>query len=91
MGRADVEVLDVVALLEVHAHDAHPAAPLLAIGRQRQPLHVAGVRDRDDHLLVGDHVLDVDVALGEGDLAAALVAVASRDLAEFVLDEAIDP
>ena len=37
-----------------------------------------------DHLLVGDHVLDVDVALGEGDLGAALVAVALGDLAELL-------
>jgi hypothetical protein len=62
--RADEEVLDVVAVLHVHAGHADAAAALLAVGRQRQGLDVAGLRDRDDHLLVGDQVLDVDLVLG---------------------------
>ena len=42
--RADEEVLDVVALLHVHPDHADAAAVLLAVGRERQPLDVAGVR-----------------------------------------------
>ena len=91
VGRADVQVLDVVALLHVHPHHADAAAVLLAVGDQRQALDVAGVGDRDHHLLVGDHVLDVHVALEVGDLGAALVAVALVDLVELVDDQRVDP
>ena len=89
--RADVQVLDVVALLEVHPHHPDAAAALLAVGGQRQALHVAGVGDRDHHLLVGDHVLDVHVALEVGDLGAPLVAVALLELVELLDDDAVDP
>ena len=86
--RADEEVLDVVLVLHVHAGDADAAALLLAVGGERQRLDVAGLRDRDDHLLVGDQVLDVHVVLGEGDLGAPLVAVALLDLEQLLLDQA---
>ena len=49
------------------------------------------MRDRDDHLLVGDQVLDVDVVLGVGDLRAPLVAVAVADLEQLLLDQAHHP
>ena len=41
--RGDEEVLDVVLFLEVHAGHAVAAAPLLAVGGDRQPLDVAGL------------------------------------------------
>ena len=63
MRRAHEEVLDEVAVLHVHPRHAAAAALLLAVGRERQRLDVAGLRDRDDHLLVGDQVLDVDLVL----------------------------
>ena len=88
MRRADEQVLDEVAVLHVHAADAAAAAVLLAVGVQRQRLDVAGVGDRDHHLLVGDQVLDVDVALGVDDLGAALVAEALADLEQLLLDRA---
>ena len=73
-------MLDEVAVLHVHPGDAAPAALLLAVGRQRQRLDVAGLGDRDHHLLVGDQVLDVDLVLGVADLGAPLVAEALADL-----------
>ena len=90
MRRAHEEVLDVVVFLEVHPDDPDAAATLLAVGRQRQRLDVAGVRDRDDHLLVGDQVLDVEVVLARRDHRAALVAVALGDLAQLLLDQRED-
>jgi hypothetical protein len=83
-------VLDVVVFLEVHPDDADAAATLLAVGRQRQRLDVPGVRDRDDHLLVGDQVLDVEVVLTRRDHRAALVAVALGDLGQLLLDQRQD-
>ena len=90
MRRAHEEVLDVVVLLEVHAGDADTAAALLAVGGERQRLDVARARDRDDHLLVRDQVLDVEVVLGRRDDRAALVAVALGDLEQLLLDQAED-
>ena len=87
VGRADEQVLDEVAVLHVHAADAAAAAVLLAVGVQRQRLDVAGVGDRDHHLLVGDQVLDVDLALGVDDLGAPLVAEALADLEQLLLDD----
>ena len=91
MGRADVEVGDVVVLLHVHPHHPDAAAVLLAVGRERQSLDVAGGGQRDHHLLVGDHVLDPDVALEVGDFGAALVAVGLDDLGQLLLDQAQHP
>jgi hypothetical protein len=88
--RADEQVLDVVVFLEVHAGDANPATALLAVGGQRQRLDVARVRDRDDHLLVGDQILDVEVVLARGDHRAPLIAVALADLRQLLLDQRED-
>ena len=74
VGRRDDEVLDVVLVLQLHAHDADAAAPLLAVGRHRQALDVARARDRDDHVLLGDQVLELEIALGGDDLRAPVVA-----------------
>ena len=87
MRRAHEEVLDVVAVLHVHPGHADAPALLLAVRRQRQGLDVAGLRDRDDHLLVGDQVLDVDLVLGGRDLRAPLVGEALGDLQELLLDD----
>ena len=76
----DEQVLDVVVLLGVHPDDADPAAALDAVGGERQPLDVAGARDRDDHVLLGDQLLEVDLALGRHDLGAAVVAELLADL-----------
>ena len=87
MRGAHEQVLDEVAVLHVHPGDPASAALLLAVGGQRQRLDVAGLGDRDHHLLVGDQVLDVDLVLGVGDLRAPLVAEALRDLRELLLDD----
>ena len=64
MRRGDEQVLDVVVLLQVHPHHADAAAALLAVGGDRQPLDVAGARDRDHHVLFRDQVLELELALG---------------------------
>ena len=74
VGAGDEEVLDPVVLLEVGAVEAAPAAALLLVGGDRDPLDVAGVGDGDDHVLFGDQVLDRELALVADDLGAALVA-----------------
>ena len=86
----DEEVLDLVLLLEVHAGDADAAPLLLAVGGHGQALHVAGLGDGDRHLLLGDEVLEVDLALVRHDLGAAVVVVEALDLEQLVLDEGED-
>ena len=72
--RGDEEVADVVLLARAHADPPLAAAPLRAVGRDRRPLDVAGVGDRDRHVFVGNQVLDAELAALVDDLGAALVA-----------------
>ena len=80
-------MLDEVAVLHVHPCNTAAAALLLAVGAERQRLDVAGLRDRDHHLLVGDQVLNVDLVFTLRDQRAPLVGEAFVDLAELFLDQ----
>ena len=91
MRRSDKQVLDKVIVLERKALHALAATLLGAIRRHRQTLHVACVRAGDNHVLLGDEVLDVEVlSLHAADLRATLVGEARGDLAQLVLDDAQD-
>ena len=90
MGARHEEVLDEVVVLEREALDALAAALLGAVRGNRDALDVAGVGDGHDHVLVGDEVLDVEVARGMADLGAALVAELAGDLAHLLLDHRED-
>ena len=61
MRRGDKQVLDVVVVLQAHALHALAAALLLAIGGHGKALHVARLRHGDDHVFLGNQVLDVDI------------------------------
>jgi len=76
VGRGDEQVLDVVVVFHVHPHHPDAAPPLLAVGGDGQPLDVAGARDRDDHVLLGNHVLELEGVLAHHDLGAAVVGAA---------------
>src|SRR6185436_9957430 len=73
--RGDEQVADEVLGAGAHADAPLAAAALVAVGRDRRPLDVAGVADGDRHVLFGDQVLDVDLAGGVDDFGAPLVAV----------------
>ncbi|OQC41772.1 MAG: hypothetical protein BWX64_00674 [Acidobacteria bacterium ADurb.Bin051] len=79
-------MLDEIPLLGRHPGAPLAAAMLRAVERERRALDVAGVRDGDHHLLVGDHVLDRDVVGLGDDLGAPRVAVPLPDLGELALD-----
>src|SRR5919112_383913 len=89
--RRDKEVVDVIALFELHPGDADPTAALLAEGVDGDALQVAAVGDGDHHLLLGYEVLylEVDALLGR-DRRAALVGVGRPDLAELFFDDPVD-
>ena len=90
MRRRDEDVADHVLFLQGRALHAL-AAPALALERvDGLALHVAGAADRDDHVLLGDQVLDVEVPLVGADLRAARVGVLLPDLEELLLDHAAE-
>ena len=62
MGAGDEEVLDGVFLLGLGPDEPLAAAVLGPIGGDRRPLDVAVLADRDDHRLLGDQVVHVEVA-----------------------------
>ncbi len=84
MGGGHVEVLHEVVLLGQHAAAALSAPVLGAVEGERRALHVAGVGDRDHHVLVGDQFRDL-VGLGN-DLGAAGVTVGLAHLLELLAD-----
>src|SRR5918998_1231229 len=89
--RRDEEVVDVVALFELHPGDADPAAPLLAERVDGDALQVTPVGDGDHHLLLGYEVLYLEVdALLDRDRRSAIVRVGGPDLAELLLDDPVD-
>src|SRR6185503_7599743 len=81
------QVADEILVARPHADAALAAPSLAAVRRDRGPLDVAGVADRDRHVLFGDQVLDVQVARRVDDLAAALVAVALPHVLELPDDD----
>ena len=86
--RGDEQVADEILVARPHADAALAAAPLVAIGGDRRPLDVAGVADGDRHVLLGDQVLDAELArLAFDDRRAALVAVLRPHLAQLVDDD----
>src|SRR5207249_8653702 len=73
--------------LPIYARHALAAAPLAPVRLDVRPLDVPGARDRDDHLLVGQEVLDRQLGrLGE-DLGAPGVAELLLELEELLPDD----
>src|SRR5262249_36516680 len=70
--------------------EALPPMPLRAVRGHREALHVAAPGDGDDHLLLGDEVLEVDLALARDDLGEPGVGMALADLVELLADDRVD-
>ena len=88
---ADDEAPYGVLFARHHASDALTAAPLQAIGLERQPLHVAAVRQRDHDLLVRNQILFSDgLRAGLDDLRLAFVAVLCLHFGHVVADQEVD-
>ena len=79
-------MLDPVVFLGLHTAHAHATSALCPIRVDRQPLDVAAVGDGDDHLLVGNQLFHVDLALNRTDRGAAIVGELGLDRLELFDD-----
>ena len=86
MRRCDEQLLDEILLARAHAFAPHTPAALLAIGRDRGAFQIAGVRDRDRHLLVGHQIFQRDLHAFVGDGGTTLVPVLLLHLFELFED-----
>ena len=87
MRGGDEHLLGVILLARGHAHDALAAAVLAAVGRARDALDVAEVRQRHDHAVLLNEVFRVDFAVHQADLRAALVGVFRLDGQNLLADD----
>src|SRR5690606_28710374 len=78
----DERALEEVAAL-LRAEHGRAAAHAAAVERERHPVDVALVRERDDDVLLGDEVLDRELRIALHDAGAARVAVALDHLLEL--------
>jgi hypothetical protein len=83
----DEDLAHAVLLARLHPLRAEAAAPLLAVLGERRALHVAGDGQRHGLALVGEQVVDRDLARRFGEARAALVAVLLLDRDELAPDE----
>src|SRR3981189_371988 len=89
MGRSHEQSGDKILVAGLHARPALAAAALRTVGRQRHALDVAGMRDRDHHVLALDQVLVLDLVLLLGDLGLARSGEVALHLGEFGLDDGL--
>ena len=88
--RGDEQVLDEVLLARRRADLASSAAALRPVEAHGVPLDVALVRDRDDHVLFDDEVLDGERAHLVDDLGAARIGVLRADGTQLLDDDPRD-
>src|SRR5262245_38674814 len=89
--RRDEQVFDPVVFFLMGRDHTFAAAALPTIGRYGQTLDVAGVRDRDHHVLFRDQVFYRELALIGHDLGAAVVAKPLRELGQLFLQDLHPP
>ena len=83
---AGEDMLDEVGVAGRRAFGALASPTLAAVFTQRGTFHVAEMRDGDHHGVVGDHILDAELASSGNDLGAALVTIFIFDFGKFVFD-----
>ena len=86
MSTGDKHLFDDIVFFQAHARDALAAALLSTIGSHGNTLDVTGMGDGDDHILVGNEVLYIEIALRRCDLGAALIAKLAGDLAHLLFN-----
>ena len=79
-----------ILFLQGCPRDAATAAFLRAIGGVGDPLDVAAVTDGHDHLLLGDQVLDIEIAGERHDFTATIIAEAVAHVFELFHDQPVE-
>src|SRR5579872_177882 len=80
-------MLDEILVARLHAGAACASAALHAVSGDRRPLQVAGVADRDGHLLVGDETFEDDLCGFVFNARAAVVAIQLFNFFELFDDD----
>src|SRR5680860_1706674 len=87
MSGGGEEVLDDIALFEVRSLDPAAPAPLAPVGIERYGLHITIARHRHHQVVVGDQILDIELALIGNEPAAPFVGVLVPNLFELGGDD----
>ncbi len=82
----DEDVLDTVVVFRRHADDATPAAPLVPVGVEVDPLHVVRGGERDQHRFILDEVFFLQDLGRVPDLGPPFVTETGGDIDEFLPD-----
>ena len=90
MGRSHEQPCDEILLARLHGGAPLAAATLRPIGRERHALDVAGVADRDDHVLALDQILVVEVRVAVENFGTARGSVSGSDRRQFSPDDVLD-
>src|SRR5581483_6052437 len=88
VGGGDEQMLDEILVARLHAGTAGASATLHAVGGDRCALQIAGVADRDRHLLVGDQIFQMDLSRFVFNHGTTLIAVLFLHFFEFLHDDA---
>ena len=87
VGVHDIDLVDEILLLGLHAGAALAAPLLRPVGGERDALDIAAVSEGEDHVLALDQVFDILVEIAVLDRRAARVGVSFLHLAEFVAQD----
>ncbi len=90
VGVGDEQAIDEIILLDRCRLFAASAAALGAVVGQRLALDVAGVRQRDDHVLAHDQVFEVDVGGAQNDFRTPRIAELDLHRLQFLADDGSD-
>ena len=73
------------------ADNAFTAAALFAVRVRRQPFYITGFGHHNDHIFVGNQILDLKLAdWGLHQLGAAFIAELGLEIKDFFFDHAVD-
>ena len=84
MRRSNKHLFDEVAFLGIRTDDPLSAPALTAIGCKGHPLDITVMRQGDYHVLIGDEVLDTEVAHVANDLSPTSITESLLDLIEIL-------
>ncbi|SUD25102.1 Uncharacterised protein [Paenibacillus macerans] len=86
VGVRHEQMLHKVIIFRVHPHNAAPAAFLAAVGRNRQPFDVTGMRKRDDDLFLRNQIFVENALFADRDFRPARIGVLLANFLKLLPD-----